>query len=481
MNIILTLSTIDLGLYINFLSEASLKIMSTEHTISISFYQGLLKRREISPFELVEYYLNQIKKKDNEVRSWARVVGDFALSEARKLTDDSRYRSLPLYGIPFGAKDLFLTKGIKTEAGCKLYKNFIPSQNATVIERLQEAGAILLGKTTMTELATKYLPPTTRNPWNLEHTPGGSSSGSAAALASDMALFSLGTQTRGSLLRPAAYNGLTCLKATFGRISRYGVIPCSRTFDHVGAMTHSVADTVIIYNIISGYDRNDITTKNILTQKLKIQKINTRNYKIGVLIGDFFNNSDSIIIKKMNEAILKLKSIGFEIKFITFPNYVKFVLKAHDTIEYADFAAYNQKHFNNNPNLYSSGLQSMIGSSLNISAIDYINAQNIRLSFKSKLHQLFEENRVDVLLCPTTPTLAPKGLMRNGSPKYNIPFTNAGIPSLTLPIGFDEKTNLPIGMQIIAPDFEEQKAIDVGYMYQLVTNWHKRKLIAHSS
>lgn len=443
---------------------------------TISYYLKLLKTKKISPFELVQFYLNQIESKDNIVKAWVRVVGESALNDAKKLTDNINAYNLPLFGIPFGAKDLFFTKGIETQAGCKIYKNFIPTQNATVIEKLKNAGAILLGKTTMTELATKYLPPKTRNPWNLQHTPGGSSSGSAAALAADMTLFSLGTQTRGSLLRPAAYNGLTCLKPTFGRISRNGVILCSKTFDHVGVMTHSVEDTVTVYNVISGQDKYDVTTMNIPTQKLNIKNVKTHNYKIGVLIGDFFKDTDPIVVQQMDDAISELKSIGFVIKSVSFPNYVNLVLKAHNTIEHADFAAYNQEYFISNPNLYSPGLQKLMSSSLDIAAVDYINAQNVRIKFRNLLKQLFNNNGVDVLLCPTTPTIAPKGFISNGSPKYNIPFTNAGVPALTVPIGFDEKTNLPIGMQIIAPDFEEQKVIDIGYMYQSVTSWHRRIL-----
>ncbi|MCI1880622.1 MAG: amidase [Sporolactobacillus sp.] len=433
-----------------------------------------LQKGAISPLELVERLYREIEIKDRQIQAWVRLTKEPALRRAQELTRNRRrYRHLPLYGIPYGAKDLFYTQNIKTCAGCKVYEHFIPDMNATVIQRLEEAGAILIGKTTMTELATQCCPPKTRNPWNLSHTPGGSSSGSAAAVAADMAFFSLGTQTRGSLLRPAAYNGLTSMKASFGRISRYGVIPCSMTLDHVGAITHSVADLVTVYNIISGSDAQDITTKRIPQMNLSVRK--STAYKIGILTGPFFNQTASVIVRKIGDALAEFAKMRFTLKNVQMPTCAETIVQAHDTIEHADFAAFNEQTYRDHPSLYSSGLRKLMDHYLKIKAVDYIQAQKSRIRLMRVLNDLFKEKDVDVLVCPTTPTLAPNGVEQTGSPLYNIPFTNAGVPALTIPVGFDEETGLPVGMQLISPLYEEQKAIDVAYMFQLVTHWHRRR------
>ncbi|RYM02743.1 amidase [Sporolactobacillus sp. THM7-7] len=440
---------------------------------TIAHYRNQLRKKEISPKELTEHFFKEISKKEDKVHAWVRLVADQALAQAEELENDrSSDAPPPLYGIPFGAKDIFYTKNVATEAGSKVLKDFIPDEDATIIKRLKSSGAILLGKTTMTEFATLSHPPETRNPWNLNHTPGGSSSGSAAALASGMALFTLGTQTRGSLLRPAAYNGLTCLKGTFGRVSKKGVVPCSWTLDHVGAMTHTVEDTVIVYNVISGKDDQDLSTYYLPSLHLTLRE--KRDYKIGILTGQVFRNTSPDVQSAMQEAIRGLKTIGYKCKEVQLPGCLDEDYQAHDLIEQAEFGAFHAKYYSKSYNAYDAYLQHFIRDSFKITAKDYLNAQNKRIRFREELIQLFKRSDVDVLISPTTPTTAPKGTESTGSPAYNMPFTNAGVPALTIPIGYSKETHLPIGMQIVSPTFEEQRVIDIGYMYQHITDWHER-------
>ncbi|RNF39020.1 amidase [Planococcus salinus] len=439
--------------------------------LTISETGKMLRQKKISPTELTALFLKQIETAEPLVKAWTVVQADAVLKRAKMLEETNYKESAypPLFAIPYGAKDIIHTKKLATEAGSKTLKGFVPEHDATVVRLLEQAGAILLGKTTTTEFASLESPPETRNPWHLAHTPGGSSTGSAAAVAGGMALFALGTQTSGSLSRPAAYNGLTVLKASYGRISKAGIIPASWSLDHVGAITKTVEDTVIVYNQLAGYDREDETTWSLPKQPLALRE--EKGYKLGV-IGDAYFEADPETMTVFQEAIKALESLGFSVKTVFMPPGFEKSIEAQLTVLKAETASYQYDNFQKNGHLLGEFLQQRIKEGLQIQAHDYLQAQQTRKVFRQELHGLFDD--VDVLLSPATPSAAPEGIGKTGSPAFITPFTNAGVPTLTLPMGYTKKKNLPLGMQLISRHYEEQKLIDVGYAYQRATDWHMK-------
>lgn len=442
----------------------------TTQDLTIAGAARLLRSRKISPSELLELYLARIAAVDPQVQAWISLHTEAARAHARTL-DNRRIDddTSPLFGIPYGAKDIFHTRGMPTEGGSLSRKGFIPNDSAEVIDGLQGQGAILIGKTTTTEFANWGNPPKTGNPWNLAHTPGGSSSGSAAAMAARTALFTLGTQTAGSLSRPAAFNGLTALKATYGRITKAGVIPCSWSLDHVGAFTHTVEDAVLVFNAVSGPQPRDETTHGLSKELLHIRECH--GLKLGVIDSPWFKTADPEILAAVDAALQVLQSEGCSLKSVSMPKSFEPANHAHGQVMQAECAAYHATAFRESSELFGAYLQAFLAEGLKISALDYIHAQRARSLFRAEFAASFDQ--LDVMVTPGTESLAPFGLQATGSPAYNMPFTNAGVPTLVLPIGIS-KTGLPMSMQLIAPPLQEQRLIDIGLRYQAVTDWHLR-------
>lgn len=440
---------------------------------TIAKVNKLVKEKKISPTEIITLFFEKIKQVKPDVKAWVRLQEEQALEHAKVLeTKMEQMDELPpLFAIPYGAKDIFYTKGLETEAGSNVLKGFVPKKDAKVVQLLRNAGSVLLGKTTTTEFANWGGPPETRNPWNLGHTPGGSSSGSAAALASHMALLTLGTQTAGSLSRPAAYNGLTVLKATYGRISKAGVIPASWSLDHVGAFTKTVEDTVLVYNALAGPDPDDTSTWSIPKQDVAIKKF-TPDYTIGIVVDPYFKDTDPEIMAAIEEVVLVLQSSGMKIKYVHLPKSLIAANAAQHIVMKAESANYHAEEYQKDASRFYPYLQQFIFEGFQIKANDYLQAHRIRSVFRQELTNMFQT--VDVLLTPATPTPAPKGINQTGSPSYNLPFTNAGVPTLTLPIGMSKDMKLPLAMQLVAAPLEEQKLIDVGYFFQVETVWHQQ-------
>lgn len=448
--------------------------MTTEKTIFLTIAEAaaLIQKKELSPVEVVKACLAQIEHVEEKVMAWVTVLNEKALEEAKKAESEiikGQYKGA-LHGIPYGAKDIIYTKGVRTTAGSKVNPNFVPAEDAMVIQKLKSAGAILLGKTTTTEYAFLWGEQKTRNPWNLAHTPGGSSSGSGAAVAASMAMFTLGTQTVGSLIRPAAYNGLTCMKGTYGRVSRYGVIPASWSLDHVGALTKTVEDSAIVNMIISGYDAND---KKSLKIAVPDYRKSMQKSVEGMVVGipeEFFITKDSAIEMAMLKAKSELERMGMTLKKIMLPDMMEEAFAASDIVMCTEAASYHAEKFAKFPDRFGDYIRSQLKVGGRIPAVDYLQAQKIRAVFKEKMSELFSE--IDVLVVPATKTLPPKGQF-TGDPAFNGPFTNSGLPVLTVPVGFDLETHLPIGMQIVAPHLEEERILAVGAAYQQRTTWHK--------
>ncbi len=441
---------------------------------TIAELAALIGAKEISPVEVTEACLNRIDWHEDRVRAWVAVDGDAALAAARRAEQEIAAGSGrgPLHGIPYGAKDIIHIAGVPTTGGSKVDPDFVPAESATVIDRLTAAGAILLGKTTTTEFAFWGGAPATRNPWNLEHTPGGSSSGSAAAVAASMALFALGTQTIGSLLRPAAYNGLTCLKATYGRVSRYGVIPAAWSLDHIGAFTRTAADAALVLETIAGRDARDPSSlPGSVPSYSRFLDMAVKDTVVGIPT-TFFQPEEPAIAVAMEDAYRALTELGVRLRPVELPACWDEAAAALAVVMRAEAAAYHQDKFAAAPDKFGPYIREQLRIGCLTSAVDYLRAQRIRTFFRDEMLRLFRS--VDVIVTPTTPTLAPLGF-NTGSPAFNGPFTNAGLPAITVPIGFDGLTGLPIGMQIAGPPLDEELLLALAHSYQKITDWHDRR------
>lgn len=429
----------------------------------------LLDDKAITHRDLIEQYLNRIYEVEPSVRAFSYIKEKKDVIKSLSNNVKNNNNKSPLLGIPYGLKDIIHVKDLPLEAGSKTMEGYISDKNATIFNRLNTAGAVLIGKTTTAEFASGGGAPKTRNPWNLEHTPGGSSSGSAAAISSNMLLFSIGTQTSGSVLRPASYNGITALKPTFGQISKAGIIPASWSVDCVGIFTKNVRDLKYVYNEIAGYDILDHYTYPYQNIALKLSEGNLlKKFTIGIISNSYFKGSEDVMAI-FEDAIKALKIENHSVHNCKMPPSFEEANKAHEIVVNAETAAYHQLKFNEGKELFSIELRDDIEIGSSYSAIDYLQAQENRWEYKKSFKSIFEN--FDLLITPATTETAPKGIEKTGSPKFNKPFSNAGLPTLTLPIGTSSLTNLPVGIQIIANFDCEQNLIDLGEQLQIIFDY----------
>ncbi|WP_175637134.1 amidase [Oceanobacillus sojae] len=431
---------------------------------SIETVENLMESNEITPIEVIEEFYARILKLEPTIKAFAhlRSKDDVIQEVISKMNKDNS--SQPLLGISYAVKDNVHVDSLPLEAGSKILKGYISDKNATIIERLNKAGAIMIGKAAMAEFASGGGAPKTKNPWNFAHTPGGSSMGSASALSSDMLMFSIGTQTSGSVIRPASYNGLTALKPTFGQISKAGIIPASWSVDGVGIFTKNVKDLKYVYNEIAGFDIKDHCTYSYKDKILYLTDGDlSKRFKIGIISDDYFIATDEVMTA-FTEAVHLLESQGHSITATSMPASFEQANIAHGIVVDSETASYHASYFDEKKDLFSSELRFDIEQGLSYSAVDYLQAQETRWKYKCAFKKVFD--KVDLLITPATTETAPKGLEKTGSPKFNKPFSNAGLPVLTLPIGFSDETDLPIGIQIIANYDCEQSLVDLGEQLQ---------------
>ncbi len=417
-----------------------------------------IQRRKLSPIILMESLLRRIDLLEPSLKAWVTLDREDLLKEACRCHEEmirGKMRGL-LHGIPVGVKDIFFTRGMKTTAGSKIFADFVPAYDATAVERLKMAGAIILGKTATTEFASLY-PASTRNPWNLEHTPGGSSSGSAAAVATGMCPAALGSQTGGSVLRPAAYCGVVGLKPTYGRISRHGVFALGWTLDHVGFMTRSVEDAAILLGILAGPDPADPTTRPQPVPDYGRSLRSLRRPPRFGLVREFYQEKSAESVWKHTERIIgRLKRAGGKIQEVEMPESFSVVQDAHRIIMWVEAAAYHEKLFEKNREQYSPKMREMVEIGLLISSADYLRAQKIKRLFRRKMETVMEG--YDALLSPAASSAAPKTLSSTGDPWFQVPWSLSGLPAITIPSGLNEE-RLPLGIQLAGAPFAEGKLL----------------------
>ena len=462
---------------------------------------------ETTSEELTRAYLDRIAALNGELNAYITVCEDSAIAQAREADAQRAAGSTaPLLGIPIAHKDLFCTEGVLTTSGSKILHNFVSPYDATVVERLREAGAVMLGKTNMDEFAmgssneSSYYG-AARNPWDTNKVPGGSSGGSAAAVAADLCAMATGTDTGGSIRQPAAFCGVTGIKPSYGRVSRWGMIAYASSLDQAGPITKSAEDAALLLNVMAGADDKDSTSltmpKEDFTRDLNAPLTGLR---IGLPKQYFTEQLNPAIADAIRTAVGEMERLGAVVKEIELPN-SELALSAYYVIAPAE-ASTNLSRFDGvrygyrceNPkdleDLYkrsrSEGFgeevkrRIMIGTyALSAGYYDayYRKAQKIRRLVKEDFAQAFAD--VDVIIGPTTPSPAfgldsiKDSVTMYLEDIYTIALNLAGLPGISVPAGFVD--GLPVGMQIIATDFAEAKLLNVAHQYQQVSDWHSRK------
>src|SRR5579885_491520 len=453
----------------------------------------------VTPTELLSEVLEQIDARDERMRAFVTVLREEAFKEAEKAESEQRtglFRG-PLHGIPLAIKDLVAVKNARMTAGSRVLADYIAPEDATVVEQLRRAGAVIVGKTNTHEFAYGTYTPPTRNPWDTSRVPGGSSGGSAAALAAGMCLGAIGSDTGGSIRIPSACCGVTGLKPTYGRVSCYGVIPLSWSLDHVGPIGHSAEDCAIIFDAIARYDPRDPnsvsgppTAPNRYTSTLiggveGRGPLSLQGLKIGVPREDFVAPLDPEVRQAWRAALRVLGEEGVEIIDVELPRPAMELYRNIQRPE-ATLAHMQRGWFPQHADLYSERTRERLRLGQQATAIEYLSAQQERRLFSSSLRTIMQ--RVDAFALPTLPIPAVlteqagqeievDGVVENADSallRLTMPFNLAGLPAVSLPCGFTTG-NLPIGLQIVGKPFEEATALRIANAYQQLTDWHRRE------
>jgi aspartyl-tRNA(Asn)/glutamyl-tRNA(Gln) amidotransferase subunit A len=434
--------------------------MPAPYELSISAAADQVRTRQLSPVDLVRSCLERIDQLESRLQAWVTVNREVAVVTARLREEEiqrGQYRG-PLHGIPIGLKDIFYTAGLKTTAGSPIYADFVPEYDATTVRLLKEAGAIILGKVQTTEFAA-LAPSPTRNPWNIEHTPGGSSSGSAAAVAAMMCPGALGTQTYGSTIRPAAYCGCVGFKPTYGRVSTHGLFALAWSLDHVGLFSRTVNDSALLLQVLAGYDPLDPATENVPVPNYTEGLHNPKVPRLGLVRDFFLEKASNETCKHVEDVAERFARAGAKIEEIQMPTSFAGELDAHFAMLQVETSVTHRERYAQHKTRYSPQMQDLISKGQHITAAQCIEIRRHQQRFRHEMNALCQS--VDALLTPSIPTPAPKGLTSTGDPSFNGPASFSGIPSLGLPSGLSAN-GLPFGIQLMSTAFTEERLLAVG-------------------
>jgi len=464
---------------------------ATELTdLSLRAASDLLHRRALSPVELADAYLARIERWNPRLNAYLTVTADDARAAARQAEAELTARTDrgPLHGIPLGLKDLLATAGVRTTAGSKILADWIPTEDATVVRRLRAAGAVLLGKCAMTEFATghphnpHYGP--TRNPWNLAHVPGGSSSGSGVAVAAGLAVAALGSDTACSIRQPAAYCGIVGLRPSQGRVSTAGVVPLARSFDTVGPLARTVEDAALVLAAIAGADPADWAMPPVPVDDYRAAlTAGLQGVRVGVPRAYFWDRLDSDVAAAVEAALGILNRLGAEVRDLDLPG-VDEAVEARGLIHSTEAHAYHAAWLDERPDDYGADVRERVSVGRDTTGAALAAAHGRLARFGADVNALLET--VDVLAAPTTPTPAwpfdatdvtLNGVAepyRTAGLRLTVPFTALGGPSLSVPCGFSA-AGLPIGLQLAGRRFDEAAVLRVGHAFEQSTDWHRRR------
>lgn len=467
----------------------------------------LLKARKISSVELTKAYLDRIKQVEPRVKAFVSITEEIALEKARKADEViAEGKAGPLTGIPIAIKDNMCTRGTKTSCSSKMLENFIPPYNAAVVEKLNDAGAVMVGKSNLDEFAMGSSTEnsaffTTHNPWDMERVPGGSSGGSAASVAAGEAVCALGSDTGGSIRQPAGFCSVVGLKPTYGRVSRYGLIAFGSSLDQIGPLTQDVTDCAILMNVISGHDKRDSTSvPEPVPDYTEALKTDLKGMKLGIPKEYYVEGMQKGVADAMKAAIKKLEELGavceevslphtpysLAVYYIIAPSEASANLARYDGVKYG-YSYRGDTMWESMEKTRENGFgpevkrRIMIGTyALSAGYYDawYVKAQKVRTLIRREFDNIFQ--KYDALITPTSPTVPFKIGERADDPLSmylsdvcTLPINIAGVPGISIPAGFVD--GLPVGMQIIGKNFSEEALFHVAYAYEQATEWHKKK------
>ena len=454
--------------------------MDDIRALTLSSALELLREKKVSPRELTEACYRQIERLDPQLKAFITVIDPQVALKAQTPENNGRGANT-LRGIPFALKDLFDTAGIRTTAGSTFFSENVPQEDAFVVEKIRQAGAIIVGKTNTHEIAlgvTGNNPHygTARNPWDRTRIPGGSSSGSAIAVATGMALGALGTDTGGSIRIPASLCGVVGFKPTFGRVSLRGVFPLSWNLDHVGPLTKSVRDAALLMQLIAVYDPADPASVKMLTGDYLLHlEDDVKGRKIALGIGEYIETADPEVLENVLQTTKVFESLGCKVEEVDV-SWLREAALANKLMTQSDGAAVHRDRLREHPEGFGEDIRRRLEDGANTSSTDYIFARRTQAEIRKRLEVLFES--YDFLLTPTTPIVAPTVECHDAVEqaarltRFTAPFNLSGLPALSVPCGFT-KTGLPMGLQIISRAWGESKVLNLGHAFEQATGWHQ--------
>jgi aspartyl-tRNA(Asn)/glutamyl-tRNA(Gln) amidotransferase subunit A len=452
---------------------------------SISELAERLRRREISPVEITQDCLLRIEKEDSGLNAFITVMAESALAEARRAESEilrGEWRG-PLHGVPVALKDIIDVAGVRTTAASALYKDWVPEHDAEVVRRLRQAGAVIIGKNNLHEFAYGGSSLVSHfgdvhNPWDVGRMAGGSSGGSAAAVAAGLVYAAIGTDTAGSIREPAALCGCVGLKPTYGRVSSRGVIPLSRSLDHVGPLAATVEDVAVVLQAIAGYDAGDLGSVDVaVADYLSGLREGAKKLRVGVPRGYFFDDLDPEVASAIEQALRDISSLGAAIRE------VRLDVPIDRTLQAAEAYAYHAENVAKSPELYQAETLRRIRSGEAVTAAEYIQRRRDLEEARRNIGRVFAD--VDVLVTPTTTAPAPAIADLKSDPdalrpaelkllRNTRPFNVWGLPAISVPCGFTQ-SGLPVGMQIAGPHWREDLVLRLAHAYEQATDWHKAR------
>jgi aspartyl-tRNA(Asn)/glutamyl-tRNA(Gln) amidotransferase subunit A len=461
--------------------------------LSIAELGPLLQKRKLSPVELAQAFLGRIEQWNPKLNAYLTVVAEAALAEARRAEHEihhRRYRG-PLHGIPLSLKDNIWTRRVRTTAGSKILTDFVPSEDATVVRRLRRAGAIIVGKTNLHEFAygvtteNPHFGPT-RNPWDLARIPGGSSGGSAAAIAAGLCCGSIGSDTGGSIRIPAALCGIVGLKPAFGRVSVHGVVPLSPTLDHVGPLARTVTDAAILLDAIAGRDPLDPTTMGFprLPRLLPLRKAAHR-LRLGRPREFFFERLDGEVERAVEAAARDFERLGTQIAQVPL-SHLHEATEPSTHIALAEALHYHQScgYWPARAADYGDDVRKRLEMGGDVRAVDYLRGFEVQKLVCREFAAALQS--VDAILAPTTPAAAPRigekllslggeeEPVRGALLRLNRPANLTGLPAISIPCGFT-RAGLPIGLQLIGRRGDELGLLRIALLYEQAQDWHRAR------
>lgn len=450
--------------------------------LSLTDAAALIKARRLSPVELTQGLVDRIDRLNATLGAFLTVTRDEALTAARAAEQEiarGRYRG-PLHGVPFAVKDTHYTKGIRTTANTAVLADFVPDFDATVVTRLKNAGAVLIGKTHLPEFSfgsagSGGVFPEARNPWNVARTPGGSSSGSAVALAGGLVTLASGGDTSGSIRNPSTLCGVVGMKPSYGRVSRRGIVVISWSLDHVGPMSRTVADNAILLTAIAGHDPADDTSSlQPVPDFTRALRRGVRGLRVGIPKPALFDGYHGDVMRAFEESLNVFRRLGATIVEIDLPATSGVIDDVQQIVRIAEAASYHEPFLATNANRYATTttVRRDVEAGSLITAVQYLRAQRVRARFVQDLTAVFRT--LDVFVTPGMP--APAGEPVNVKQPFRRMFNACGFPALVLPNGFSATPpGLPIGLQIAAKPFDEEAIYAAAQALESATEWHTRR------